>query len=121
MLYCAACQGYCHIICIDDSNDNVPDGWSDENWNALTDWNKCNDEDSNRRLCENVKRSREWICGSCIIIANTLIGNKCHAIKTKIDELPEEKRKNALRRDKGEVMIWASHFPKQSEPTVIPL
>ena len=121
MLYCAACQAYCHIFCIDHSKDNIPDGWSDENWNLLTDWNKCDDEDSNRKLCENVKRSGEWICCSCTTIANFLIANSCHATKTKIQELPEEKRKKSLRRDKGEVMIWASHFPPKIEPTVIPV
>ena len=117
MLVCGVCQSYCHMFCLDDTNDSIPDGWSEETWNMLTDWNKCEDEDSNRKLCEIIKNYKEWICDPCSSKAYSFYGNNLYAFKTKIPLYPEESRKNAMKRDKGEVMIMASHFPTSAQST----
>ena len=123
MLVCGVCQSYCHMFCLDDTNDSIPDGWSEETWNMLTDWNKCEDEDSNRKLCEIIKNYKEWICAPCSSKAYSFYGNNLYAVKTKVPLFSEETRKNAIKRDKGEVMIMASHFPPpvQSTKLNIPL
>ena len=117
MLVCGVCQSYCHMFCLDDTNDNIPDGWSEETWNMLTDWNKCEDDDSNRKLCEIIKNYKEWICAPCSSKAYSFYGNNLYAVKTKIPPFSEETRKNAIKRDKGEVMIMASHFPTPVQST----
>ena len=117
MLICAACESYYHTFCIDDSTDNIPEGWSEKNWNMLTDWNMCGDDESNSKLCESVKLSRNWICSRCTLLTNSFNEiNDCVA-KPKISVFGEEKRKKTPKRDKGEVLIMASHFPAYSAPT----
>ena len=117
MLICAACESYYHTFCIDDSTDNIPEGWSEKNWNMLTDWSMCGDDESISKLCESVKLSRNWICSRCTLLTNSFNEiNDCVA-KPKVSVLGEEKRKKTPKRDKGEVLIMASHFPAYSAPT----
>ena len=119
MLLCAVCQKYCHMFCLDDKSDSIPEGWSEETWNILTDWNKCEDEDSNKKLCEIVRKYKEWICKPCTSKALLFYGHDYLAVKTKSLEFPGVKRRNSVKRDKGEVNIMTSHLPtplKSTEP-----
>ena len=103
MIFCATCEDSYHMLCLDDRFSDVPLGWQTLNWNLLTDWNHCNENDSNFKSSVNV--DGEWICHPCTSIVKSFGCDNWNTMKTNFEAYPAAKRQRIIRRNKGENMV----------------